>query len=291
MTRGSAGKSARHLIAVADDLGSSSSVNQAVAEAHDRGILTSASLMAGGEAFEDAVRMAQKRSRLSVGLHVTLCDGRPVLPPSRIPGLVNEDGTLEQSPALAGIRYWKRRRELHVQIESEIRAQFDRIQEAGIQPSHLDGHHHLHLHPLIFEMVCREASQRGVNWVRIPKEPLSAVIGLCPSERGFMPYAEWSTLRMLGIYDARVARQYGLRTASHVYGNSCTGSLDEKRLLSILQSAGGAVSEIFFHPDSTTESGKRELEALTSDGVRSQLDSLGYILTDYRKLSEDLTGP
>ncbi|HET6513796.1 MAG TPA: ChbG/HpnK family deacetylase [Thermodesulfovibrionales bacterium] len=290
MTRGSLQNNSRYLVIVADDLGSSASVNQAVAEAHDRGILTSASLMTGGEAFEEAIEMARRRSRLSVGLHLTLCDGRAVLPPSQIPGLVDKDGWLEQSPALAGIRYWKGRRELLAQIEAEIKAQFNCIEKAGIRPSHIDGHHHLHLHPLIFEVACREASQRGVTWIRVPKEPLSAVIDLTPTERGAMPYAEWATFRMLGIYDTHLARKYGLRTAHYVYGNSCTGNLDQKHLLSLLENAGGTLNEIFFHPDTATESGKRELDALTSDEVRRTLASLGYILTDYRRLSDCVIG-
>lgn len=65
----------KYLVTVADDLGRSASVNEAIAEAHDNGILTAASLMAGGEAFQDAIQIALKRRHLSVGLHATFCDG------------------------------------------------------------------------------------------------------------------------------------------------------------------------------------------------------------------------
>jgi predicted glycoside hydrolase/deacetylase ChbG (UPF0249 family) len=68
----------RFFVTVADDFGRTLSVNAAVAEAHDNGILSSASLMAGGEAFDDAVRISDARKTLSVGIHVTLCDGRAV---------------------------------------------------------------------------------------------------------------------------------------------------------------------------------------------------------------------
>jgi len=277
-------KGRRYLVIVADDLGCSSSVNQAVAEAHDKGILTSASLMAGGEAFEEAVLMARARERLSVGLHVTLCDGKPVLSPSRIPGLAGRDGRLERSPARAGLRYWRHRRDLLPEIEAEVKAQFERLDDAGIRPSHVDGHHHLHMHPVIFDVVCREAAQRGVEWIRIPREPLSAVVALRSFAGGWTPYAEWAVFGMLSIRNSRVAGKYGIRKACHVYGLSFTGSIDEEGLVQVLQRSRGTVNEVFFHPDTATGPGRRELEALTSAGVRQRLTSLNFTLTGYREL-------
>jgi hopanoid biosynthesis associated protein HpnK len=284
MTERALQKERRYLVTVADDLGCSSSVNEAVAQAHDSGVLTTASLVAGGEAFEEAVLMAGARSRLSVGLHVTLCDARPVLSPSRIPGLVGPDGRMEQSPARAGVRYWRQRHDLLPQIEAEVKAQFERLDEAGIRPSHVDGHHHLHMHPVIFDVVCREASERGIKWVRIPGEPLSAVFGLRSPSRGML-YMEWAVFGILGIYNSRVAAKYGMQSACHVYGLSFTGSLDRKRLLDVLDRSRGTVNEVFSHPDTATESGRQELEALTSDEVRQRLTSLDFVLSGYRELS------
>lgn len=97
MTRKIRHQSRNRIVVVADDMGESSSLNSAIAEAHKRGILTSASLMAGGQAFEEAVMIAVECSNLSVGLHVTLCDGRAVLPPSQIPDLVDHDGNFEKA--------------------------------------------------------------------------------------------------------------------------------------------------------------------------------------------------
>jgi hopanoid biosynthesis associated protein HpnK len=274
----------RYLVIVADDLGRSSSVNLAIAEAHDRGIVTAASLMAGGEAFEEAVEIAIKRGQLSVGLHVTLCDGRAVLPHSQIPDLTDHDGYFEKRPALAWMRYTKPG--LLLQIESEIKAQFDRMEKSGIHPTHVDGHHHIHMHPLIFEVLCRQASQRGVNWIRLPRESLSLVLNLRSPLRGAMPFIEWAVFGVLGTYNLRIARKYGLHVACHVYGLSVTGSIDEKFLLDILNRSKGSLSEIFTHPDISTMSGKCELEALSSIKVRNRMNSLGIVPVGYRELSE-----
>jgi hopanoid biosynthesis associated protein HpnK len=272
----------RYLVTVADDLGRSSSVNQAIAEAHDRGIITAASLMAGGEAFQEAVQIVRERSQLSVGLHVTLCDGRAVLPPSYIPDLVDPDGYLKESPIVAGLRYTNPR--ILSQIAAEVEAQFNRLEEMGIHPTHVDGHHHLHMHPVIFEVICRQASRRGVRWIRLPKESLSAVFSV--RSRGMIPFVEWAAFRLLGLYNIRKVRRYGLCVSCHVYGLSRTGSIDEKYLLDIVKRADGSFNEIFTHPDIATDCGRKELEALTSTRVRNQLACLGISLVGYKELSE-----
>ncbi|HXX54140.1 MAG TPA: ChbG/HpnK family deacetylase, partial [Thermodesulfovibrionales bacterium] len=154
----------RFLVVVADDLGRSSGINRAIAEAHDRGIVTAASMMVGGEAFQEAVQIALDRPQLAVGLHVTLCDGRAVLPPSSIPCLADAEGHLEKTPAKAWVKYT--RPALLSQIEREVEAQFDHLSAAGIRPSHVDCHHHLHMHPFLFEVICRQALKREVGWIR-----------------------------------------------------------------------------------------------------------------------------
>lgn len=276
----------KHLVVVADDFGRSSSINRAIADAHDRGIVTAASLMAVGEAFEEAVLMARERRALSVGLHVTLCDGSSLLPHSLIPELVSVDGHFEKKPAKA---WMKIRPSLLQQIEQEIKVQFNRIEESGIRPTHIDGHHHLHMHPLVFKILCRQASERGIRWVRIPKEPLPLILALRSRSRGIVPFLEWSVFGMLSAYNRALARRYGLLIARRTYGLSATGSLNEERLLEILNCLVISVNELFSHPDMSTESGVRELDALTSIRVRERLASLGVDLAGYRELSEGAT--
>lgn len=269
-------------VIVADDFGKSSSVNHAVAEAHDRGMLTAASLMAGGAAFDEAVEMARKRRSLSVGLHVTLCDGRAVLPPSEVPGLADFRGRFEDSPSRAWMKYC--RHDLLGQLDREIEAQFDRLEKAGVRPTHVDGHHHLHMHPAIFGLLCRYASQRRVRWIRIPREPLPFLLRFPSPARGFMPLIEWAVFAVLGRMQGKKARQHGLSFVDAVYGLARTGRFDERYLTRILSRARGPM-EIFTHPDAATPAGQRELEALTSSGARAALTARGAVLAGYRELS------
>jgi hopanoid biosynthesis associated protein HpnK len=261
------------IVVSADDLGRSSSVNEAIAKAHDEGIVTSASLMAGEEAFEEAVEIARKRCRLSVGLHATLCDGRSVLKHSRIPDLVDQEGYFEKSPARAWMNYM--RSDVLRQIEAEIEAQFNLLKKAGINITHVNGHHHLQMHPLIFEMLCSKASKRGVEWIRVPNEPLSVVLSKHSLLRGVMPFVEWGVFGMLKAYNLKVARKYGIKVTCRSLGLSWTGKLGEEGFLDLLDSAKGQVDEIFTHPDVSTESGRRELQALISARVLEKLTTLG----------------
>jgi len=272
----------RYAVIVADDFGSSSSVNEAVAQAHDRGVVSAVSIMSGGEAFEEAVQLARMRNSLSVGLHVTLCDGRSVLQHADVPGLVDEHGRFEGNPTRAWIRY--NRPDLMRQIDGEINAQFAQLEQAGIQPDHVDGHHHLHMHPALFSMICRHASRRGVRWIRIPYEPLSLVLSTRNTARGIMPFLEWAVFGMLRLFYRARARTFGMQAIPHVFGLSRTGLMDERYMVDTFARAG-ELFEIFSHPDLATEKGRREFETLTSKEVRARMAELGIGLTGFQELS------
>ncbi len=269
----------RYLVVVADDFGRSSSINRAVAGAHEQGVLTSASMMAGGKAVLEAFLIARRLPNLSVGLHLTLCDGRAVSQPADIPGLADGNGHFRRSPARAWIACY--RRDLLPQLEREISAQFDRLAQAGIHPTHVDGHHHLHLHPAVFPLVCRVGAQHGVRWVRIPDEPFGSV--LAPGGRGPIRFVEWLLFGMLRPFHRAQARVHGIHAADRTYGLSRTGSLDVSHLVSVIRGRD-PVAEVFAHPDEATAPGRREAAALRSEEVRSALGTEGVALAGYRDL-------
>lgn len=268
-----------NLVIVADDFGRKRSINRAVTEAYETGTLTSASIMPGGEAFVEAVRMARTRPGLCLGLHITLCDGLPILSPETIPDLVNSDGVFRKGFVSLSFKSLSKR--IRSQIEREVKAQFDRLDEARVKARYVDGHHHLHVHPLIFSIVCREASSRGIGWVRLPLEPLRFVCGAAPRH---LP--EWAVMRMVAMYDKSVMKSYGMRAPGWVFGLSGTGRIDGKYLQNALKSTGRGVNEIFFHPDKGSVKGRSELNAVASLRFRRHLVSLGLELTNYGRLSD-----
>ena len=85
----------KKLIVNADDFGIHEAVNRAVLRGFESGILTSTSLMAGGDAFQEAVKLARDMKGIGIGIHLTLVGGlKTVLPPEEVPSLTWENGRL-----------------------------------------------------------------------------------------------------------------------------------------------------------------------------------------------------
>ena len=148
----------------ADDFGLTPAINDGILEACERGVLRSTSLMVTGEAAEQGIAAARATPGLDVGVHLTLVEERPVLPPDRIPSLVAGDRFLPTHAAV-GARYVMGR--WHpAEARAELAAQLERFSSSGLAPSHLDGHQHLHLLPGVLPFVVAEAHRRGVRFVR-----------------------------------------------------------------------------------------------------------------------------
>jgi chitin disaccharide deacetylase len=279
-------RESQYLIFAADDLGRTKSVNAAVCEAYDRGLLNAASIMAGGEAFLDAAGAAHDRPGLSIGLHVTLCDGMSVSPHSAIPDLTDANGQFRRNPAPVWISLG--RRKVLQQAEREIEAQFDMVEAAGLRPSYTDSHHHLHMHPRLFDLLCRIASARGVSWIRIPNEPLRVV---CRNRRVasmLMHLLEYAVFGILRSSNRDKAREYGLRYAAQVFGLSHTGCFDEEFVMYLIDSMASSgkpfMNEIFCHPDYSTDAGLKELLTIKSVTIAARLDSFGIKRIGYKDI-------
>jgi hopanoid biosynthesis associated protein HpnK len=267
------------LVLTGDDFGASPEVNEAIEACHREGLLTSASFIAGAPAFEDAARRARDLPELATGLHVVLCDGRAASPPGKIPGLAGADGRFEASPARAGLRYWWRRRELRPQIERELRAQLERFAGAGLRLDHVDGHHHLHLHPVVFDVLAPLLAEYRVPWVRLLHEDGLARSGP-PRPDDLVP----AVFRALSRRARRGAAAAGARGPARVYGLRATGRLDEAELARLIRGLRAPTVEIYLHPSRGAAPGRAEEAALCSAAARQALKESGYRLTSTRRL-------
>lgn len=273
------------LILTGDDFGASAGVNEAIEACHRDGMLTSASLMAGAPAFDDAAERARAMPELACGLHVVLCDGAAVSPPERIPGLVDASGRFEPSPARAGLRYWRERRRLRPQLEREIRAQLERYLASGLPLDHVDGHHHLHLHPVVFDVLAPLLAEYGVRWVRLVHEDGLGRGGarrLDPAPGVFV---------LLSRRARRLAARAGARGPARLYGLRATGRLDERELLRLVRGLRAPSVEIYAHPDREKASGRAEEAAFRSAAVRQALKEAGYRLASTRELGRAAAAP
>ena len=164
------GQAKRKLRVTADDFGFTPGVTDGILEAHDQGLVTHTSLMAGGLDFDRAVALARERPFLGVGIHLTLTWGKPLAAPSTIPSLMGESGRL--APLGSVLKRFIKGCLNKEEVLREWRAQADRVIRTGITPTHIDSHHHLHLLPGLLSGASQIAREFGVSWLRRPAEPL-----------------------------------------------------------------------------------------------------------------------
>ncbi len=260
------------LIVNADDFGFTRDVNEGIVEAHRKGILTSTTLMANGDAFEDAIRLARQTPSLDVGCHLVLVQGKSVADPARdLPSSLTE---------LASALLRRR-----IPVYEELLAQVRKIVRAGIRPTHLDTHKHTHLLPPVLGAVARLAHEFRIPWVRRPfdfgteagaRVTKSAVaIGMRATRPGFR--------RTLA----------GLKMTDHFAGFQTTGELRQTNLIGTLQKLPPGLTELMCHPGKLgpelraaatrlKESREIELEALVSPDVRRTIDERQIQLVNYR---------
>lgn len=285
----------RRLIVNADDFGFTSGVNRAIIEAHTQGVVTSSTLMATGRAFEEAVALAKEVPELSIGCHVVLIDGEPVSAPQRISSLTRSqefrDGLKSfAARALTG-------RMAANEVTSEVAAQIQKLQSAGISVSHVDTHKHTHLFPQILRPLLRAAHECGVRAVRNPFGPrlpfASSQLIAKPSM-----WTRYTELRMLQRFASKFREAVvheGLVAPGGTLGIEVTGSLDERLFEAIAASIPDGTWELVCHPGYNDpelqaartrlrESRETELRVLTLPSARSLLDHYGIQLISYREL-------
>ncbi len=221
----------RRVIVTADDFGLAVPVNEAVERAHREGVLTAASLMVAEPAAADAVARARALPSLRVGLHVVVVEGRPLLPPERIPDLVDPDGMLSSHLTRAGVRYFFHPR-IRRQLEAEVRAQFAAFAATGLAFDHVNAQCHMHLHPTVLGVMLKvaRASWRATHDAR----------GLRFANAFLL--APW-----LALMKARL-RAAGVRYNDRVFGLGDSGRMTPERVVALLGELQPGVTEIFFHP-------------------------------------------
>ena len=265
----------KQLVVNADDFGFTPDVNQGIVDAHRRGILTATTLMANGEAFEDALRLASETPTLDIGCHLVLVGGRSLVTGKAYPRTLGQ--------LLAALA----RRELHPY--KELAAQVRRILAAGVHPTHLDTHKHTHLAPPVLDAVARLGQEFGIRWVRRPFDfPLRARYGSIPRMKRLTSAA----LGLLRRRFHRVLEKHGCRSTDHFAGFQITGRFRTAELVELLAAIPEGSTELMCHPGhcgealrgaSTRlkESREHELEALVAPETRTALERNGIELVSY----------
>lgn len=283
------------LLVNADDFGLTPGINRSIVELNAAGALSSATLMATGPFFDDAVRLAHDHPTLEVGCHILLVDGTPALPPSQIPTLCPNRRTFRDSLThfVRDLLTFRIRAE---EITAEATAQIRRLQATGLPVSHVDTHKHTHLFSGILRPLLKAARACGIPAIRNPFEPawsLRATPGA-------------STLRRLAVVALHTehrgflqrVRAASLATPSGTLGVLATGTTDVpatlRALLAAMPPASGTgirqpVWELVCHPghlDSHLDQVRTRLRASRAQEHAALLELLPQIpLSSWSNLS------
>jgi predicted glycoside hydrolase/deacetylase ChbG (UPF0249 family) len=271
----------KQLVVNADDFGFTPDVNAGIVEAHRYGILTATTLMANGDAFDDAVRLARETPTLDIGCHLVLIGGRSLLTGEPLPATAPQ---LVAALAMGRIR-----------VYDELAAQLRRIADTGLGPTHLDTHKHTHLAPTVLNAVARVAEEFGVRWVRRPFDfPLHTL-------RQGVPRMKRLTSDALGLMRRRFHRvlaKHGCRTTDHFAGFQITGHFRTQELIELMSVIPQGSTELMVHPGRCgpalraartrlKESREAELAALVAPEVRAAMLRHGIALVNYKGLESE----
>jgi hopanoid biosynthesis associated protein HpnK len=275
-----AGKALRRLVINADDFGRSRSINEAVIRAHSQGVLTTASLMVNEPGWKEAVAACRDHPNLGIGLHLSLIDGRAALTSNQVPGLVNEQGMFTAGPVLTGLRYFGRRG-LRAQLRQEMQAQVDRFHATGLPMDHLNGHLHLHLHPVVFDLLMEHAAEWKITAMRLTSESFWLSARLTAGHWAYRA-SHAAVFHFLSGRARGPMRSRNIRHTQQVFGLLQDGRVDEQYVLKLLPELPPGDSELYCHP--SVDVFAHELAALISPRVRALLESLGITRIRYADL-------
>lgn len=283
----------KQLIINADDFGIHPAVNEAVRKAATEGILTSTSLMAGGDAFDEAVEMARSMPSLGIGIHLTLVGGiKPVLPPSEVPSLTWDNGVFCHDYGKLIVRDLEGKISLS-EVYAEWDAQIQKIMNTGLLVTHMDGHQHMHMWPHFYPIARDLAKKYYISCMRVPDEDV--LFGM--KDGHIIRWAAKNGLSLLSRMHRSDLKKNHVRTNDHFFGMLYGGHLSPERFAKFILQTRPGITEIMCHPSADTRAmedtfhwgyhGEDELAGLLAYINRELIEKKQISLISYRDVREE----
>ncbi len=281
----------KKLIINADDLGADEARNRGIFEAIEAGRVTSVSILVNGDGFEDAMQRWRglDKTEISLGIHINLSEGKPVSRDLRI--LTAQDGFFRGKQATHALLKEPSGIELEREIQKEINAQIQILKKFKIPITHLDGHQHIHIAPVVLPIALSEATKNKIQWIRIPDEPHPSIITLMaqPDSQG-----EATMFSRLGMAARSFVMLSEVESCDHFRGLYSKGKLDISLLDELFKNLPMGLTEMMVHPGRvadtentgvfstfSTQEREKELTALLDPAFPSLLQKYGISLTPF----------
>lgn len=234
----------KRLIINADDFGLSKGINRGIIKAYQEGILTSASLIVNMPGFEDAISLIRRNPGLTVGIHLNIIRGEPVLPSFKLPSFTIGRCFLRSPLKILGVIYSGK---LSLkELEIECRAQIEKLLQRGISITHIDSEKHLHLINPIFAVITKIAREYGISKIRCINE--ISLFDQDTANLSFIFRRQFYNRLFLNMTSAQnrlLVQRYHLKTADYFCGVGGMTRLKYERALLNLKNG---TTEIMCHP-------------------------------------------
>lgn len=278
----------KNFILNADDFGRHELINKAVEIGAREGLLRSATIMPGGDAFLDAVSVAKRNVNLGVGIHFTLVNGNPILPRSEIPSLIDKDGKFYDDYKIFTQRFFSGKINL-AEVRRELCAQLEKVEQTGLRLTHADSHQHMHTLPKIIDIVIDLVKQSAIKAIRTPKTPLFAGefggVGQLIGRIGLGTLARLAEVKI---------RRAGLKTPEHFLGIVAGNAVTVSDMLIFAEKSQTGTTEIMLHPGTDNDilipetswqhDFKAELAAVTAGAVLEKFKAENINAVNYEAL-------
>lgn len=203
------------LIVNADDFGLSRAINRGIIETIEKGAVNSVSLVASGNAIEEAVSYLRNKSTVQTGIHLTLIEEKPVSDPASVKSLLAGETFVPGYMAFMK-RYGKNKIDFS-EVRRELRAQIEKLVSLGVTITHCDSHQHIHLLPRVSSIVIDLCREFKIGRIRIVNEipSIFALARAIPlAAMAFMSKQIKQTACQVGVW--AVDRFFGFNTSMHV---------------------------------------------------------------------------
>ena len=274
----------------ADDFGMSNAYNTAITEGYQKGLLKSASLVANGEAFDEAIQKVLPACEgLGVGVHLNIIEGKSLLKDKR--ELTDANGNFNNSYGQLILKaYNPKDKAFMEELEEEFRAQIDKVRNAGVKITHIDSHVHTHAIPPIFELVCKLAKDYEIPQIRTQYEHFYTVPDVFMHLNIAYPI-NLIKIALLNFFTAKnnlVVKKYGLHTNNYLIGVGYTSMMNNMTVycgLSVLKKKKNIVAEALIHPcryeDGTIDNHFTEYRITQSEKLKSRIEQMGFEIGNY----------